>query len=195
MPQHMVLQNRVREMPPELHTAAYRLFHYYRRVQVQQLFTMNAKTLAQVGSPTSGNPAQDSALRTQWVTVSLTAVEMVAYKEKGAALLFEDTKTPTQLYLDLVDHLRGWLDIFNKNPNLRRAPLEDLRKFDELAAAVFPYASAQLMPNAFLAKQARRRRGLAAELFAIKEEQAPVRQFYRPLSDQIAERLARRLGH
>jgi len=199
---HMVLPNRVQEVPPAQHTAAYRLFHYYRRVQVQQIFTMNAKTLEEVGSPTSGNLSQDSHLRTQWVMVHLTAVEMTMYRDKGAALMFEDVKVPTVLYLDLVEHLRNWLDAFHKNPNLRRAPLDDLTKFDELAAAIFPYANPRLMPHeddagygAFLAKHARRRRGLASELIAAKSEEAAVRQFYRPLSDQIAERLAQRVGH
>ena len=202
MPSHLVLPNRVNSVPADKRTPAYKLFHFYRRVMVQQLFTMNTGTLKEVGTSTSGNPGVDRDLRSQWVTVSLTAVEMTEYLQKGAALMFEDPATATTLYLDIVEHLRGWLDSFINNPSLKRAPLEDLRKFDELAAAVFPYANARLMANeddagygSWLAKAARRRRGLASMLANQAEEQVPQRAVYRSLSDQIAERLAQRLGN
>lgn len=201
MPSHNVLQNLVSTIPRSKHTAAYRLFHYHRRVMVQQLFTMNVKVMAEIGVSTTGDPKIDQQLRSEWVTISLTGVEMTQFMQKGAAMMFEEHKTPTAVYLDCVEHLRGWLDLFDKNPNLRRAPLNDLKLFDDLAGAVFPYASRQLMPNeddagygAFLARAARRRRGLAAELINSQTDDMPVKLSYKPISEQVAERLARRLG-
>lgn len=200
MTQAVVYTNRVQEVPKDQHSPAFRLFHYYFRVSVQQLFTMDAGVAAQWGTPTSGNPDWDRQMRNAWVEVQLTPVEMVALLQRGASLEFHDTQQATAIYLDIVAHLRGWLKAFETNPNLRRAPLEDLRLFDELAAQIYPYASAVLLANeddggygAFLAR-ASRRRGSAAVLSGRDPEartMAP-RGSYRPLSDAIAERLVKR---
>jgi hypothetical protein len=198
---HIVYTNWVHTVAPDRQSAAYRLFHIYRRVLVQQLFTMNEKTLKEM-QPTSGNTTIDADLRTEWVTVSLTAPEMCDYIKRGASLMFQNVKEATTLYVDLVQHLRGWLDLFDRNPGVKKVPLDDLRQFDELASMVFPYASRQLMAyeddigyGAFLVRAARRRRGLMAELSQeFGAETAPVRPAWRSLSDQIAERLAHRLG-
>lgn len=201
MPSHIVLQNLVHSIPRGKQSAAYRLFHDHRRVRTQQLFTMNTRAMNEIGVSTTGDPELDRQLRTEWVHVALTAVEMTTFLHRGAGLMFDDPRVATALYLDLVEHLRGWLDLFDKNPNLRRAPLQDLQAFDELAAAVFPFASRDLLPNeedagygAFLAKAARRRRTLFSEMAAAAAEDVPIKVSYKPLSDQIAEKLAKRLG-
>lgn len=200
MTQAVVYTNRVQEVPKEQHSPAFRLFHYYYRVMVQQMFTMDAAVAAQWGSPTSGNPDWDREMRNAWVEVQLTPVEMVALLQRGAALEFHDEQQATTIYLDLVAHLRGWLKAFETNPNLRRAPLEDFRLFDELAGQIYPYASAVLMANeddagygAFLARRSRRR-GSAAILSSRTAEgnTDASRGVYRPLSEAIAERLVKR---
>lgn len=199
---HIVLKNIVKSVPTEQHTAAYRLFFYPVSVMVQQVFTIDAEIAEKFGTPTTGNADLDREFRNAWVSVSITAVQMVEYMEKGATLMFQESQSPTKVYLDLVEHLRAWLQAFDRNPNLHRAPLEDLRKFDELAARIFPYASVQLMPNeddagygAFLARSSRRRGGLAS-LRRIEAFEAPqLRGSYRPLSDAIAEKLARRISY
>lgn len=199
MPGHIVLKNRVNTVPVEKQTAAYRLFHFYRRVMVQQIFTMNAGTLQQVGMPTSGNEKVDRDLRTEWVTVAMTAPEMTTYLQRGAALMFERVEVATQLYLDLVEHLRDWLQAFYDNPNLRKAPVDDLRLFDELAKECFKYANPRLMKNEedtaygqWLAAGTRQT-GFDMGIFSPEEERKPVIATYTSLSDQIAEKLAHRL--
>lgn len=200
MTQAVVYTNLVQEVPKDQHTPAYRLFHYYYRAWVQQIFTMDADVAAQWGTPTSGNPAWDKEMHNAWVEVQLTPVEMVGMLQRGAALEFTDAEQATSIYLDLVAHLRGWVKAFAVNPNLRRAPLEDLRLFDELAGQIYPYASYVLMKNeddagygAFLARTARRR-GSATVLLGKGSDGvtgAP-RGSYRPLSEAIAECLAKR---
>jgi hypothetical protein len=199
MPGHIVLKNVVQTVDPEKQTAAYRLFHHYRRVMVPQLFTMNAKTLEEVGMPTSGNEKVDSYLRTEWVTIQLTAVEMCAYMQRGAGIMFQNADAATKLYLDLVEHLRDWLQAFHDNPNLRKAPVRDLHLFDELAREVFKYANPRLMKNEedtaygqWLALGVRST-GFDIGIFSPQEEQKPIIASYTSLSDQIAERLAHRL--
>jgi hypothetical protein len=199
MPSHVVLKNRVSTVPREKQSAAYRLFFNHRRVLVQQIFTMNARTMGEVGIPTSGNEKVDRDLRTEWVTIQLTPVEMTQYIQRGARLMFENPEAATRLYLDLVEHLKNWLDVFDTNPNLRRAPIDELRLFDELAGEVFKYASRRLMPDeeasgygAWLAQMSRFRRGITTQVLSETPTShgAPT---YRSYSDQIAERLAKRL--
>lgn len=199
MPTHIVLKNLVHTVPVEKQTAAYRLFHIYRRVRVQQLFTMNAQTLEEVGMPTSGMDKVDRDLRTEWVTVKLTPVEMSNYIQRGAAVMFEKVEDATKVYLDLVEHLRDWLQAFHDNPNLRHAPLKDLTLFDELAREVFKYASPRLIKREedtaygqWLASGVRNT-GFDIGIFDPKEERGPIIASYHSLSDQIAEKLAQRL--
>jgi hypothetical protein len=201
MPGHIVLKNVVQTVPVEKQTAAYRLFHIYRRVMVPQVFTMNQNTLQEVGMPTSGNEKVDRYLRTEWVTVKMTPVEMTTYLQRGASILFENDADATQVYLDLVEHLRDWLQAFYDNPNLRKAPIRDLQLFDDLAREVFKYANHRLMKNEedtaygqWLAGGVRTMGfDVALGIFSSKEEQKPVIASYTSLSDQIAEKLAQRL--
>lgn len=199
MPSHIVIKHFCHTVPAEKQTAAYRLFHFYRRVRVQQIFTMNAKTLEEVGMPTSGLEKVDRDLRTEWVTVKLTAVEMTAYLQRGASIMFERIEDATQVYLDLVEHLRDWLHVFSENQNLRQAPIKDLTLFDELAREVFKYANPRLIKNEedtaygqWLATGVRST-GFDIGIFDPQEARRPVVASYTSLSDQIAEKLAQRL--
>jgi hypothetical protein len=199
MPNHIVITNWCHDVPVEKQTAAYRLFHIYRRVRVQQIFTMNARTMEEVGMPTSGMEKVDRDLRTEWVTVKLTPVEMSAYLQKGASVMFEKIEDATKVYMDLVEHLRDWLQAFIDNPNLRHAPLKDLELLDELAREVFKYANPRLMKNEedtaygqWLASGVRST-GFDIGIFDPKEERRPIIATYTSLSDQIAEKLAQRL--
>jgi hypothetical protein len=74
-----------------------------------------------------------------------------------------------------------------------------LRLFDELAAEVFKYASPRLINDedasgygAWLAQMSRFRRGITAQLLAETPTTVGAPS-YRSYSDQIAERLAKRL--
>lgn len=202
MSQAIVHTHQVKDIPKDMQSPAYRLFHYYYRVWVQQLFTIDAGIAGEWGTSTSGDPKLDKEMRSAWVEVQHTPVEMVQLLQRGAALEFTDVHQATAIYLDILAHLRLWVKAFETNPNLRRAPLEDLRLFDDLAGQLYPYASHTLMAGeedagygAFLARTARRRgnttilRGLAPA-----PGKGPSRGTYRPLSDTVAELLAKRVG-
>lgn len=197
---HIVIKNMVKRPPKSMHSPAYRLFFYPIPAMVQQVFTMDAAIAEQFGTATSGNADLDREFRNAWVHVRLTPVQMVGLMERGASIVFENHEKATQVYLDIVAHLRGWLEAFVKNPNLHRAPLEDLRKLDELAAHIFPYANPRLMPReddagygAFLARSSRRRGGLASMRRIDAKEAPTIRGIYQPLSEAIAEKLAQRV--
>ncbi len=197
--QCIIQTHSVKEVPKEEHTPAFRLFFYPYTIMVQQLFTMDQGLAERWGTPTSGNAKLDKEFRSAWVRVRATPVQMVEFMERGAALQFESFEDATRIYLDIVEHLRGWIKAFDVNPNLRRAPLEDLRQLDELAARVYPYANPNLLVNeddggygAFVARASRRRSTLASTLKQAPSPPGALRSTYRHLSDAIAERLARR---
>lgn len=183
-------------------TAAYRLFHHPRRCMVQQMFTINREVAEKFGTLTSGDATRDREMRNEWVNVLLMAPDMCEMIERGASIMFDNPAVATKLYLDLVEHLRNWLHLFETDPNVTEAPINDLRQFDELAALIFPYAAPSLMKHeddagygAFMAKLRRggrvtldwRNRGQAADPTLPKPTQK-----YRPLSDAIADWMYRR---
>lgn len=193
-----VIDKPIHAIPVKEQTAAYRLFFHYRPVQVQQIFTMNTATMEQVGAPTSGNPEIDKDLRTEWVSVSYTAPELVALLKRGGAFMFTDVPAATKLYLDLVEHLRNWQHAFETNGTLRRAPLPDLQAFDELAGETFKYVSHSLINDeditgygSWLAQMSRFRRGITQNVLAGPMEHGGV-PTYRSISDQIAAQLDHR---
>jgi hypothetical protein len=195
--------NFVIDVPKEKASPAYRLFHHRYRCAIQQIFLLDAGVMEKWGAPTSGDAARDKEQLNAWVEVRPTPVEMCQFLQNGAAIQFHDDRTATEVYLDLVAHLRAWISAFESNPNLRHAPLEDLRVFDELAAAIYPYANANLMSNeddagygAYLARNSRRSSGLMSRnraALAEKQTVTGIRSIYRPLSEAVAEKLAKRL--
>jgi hypothetical protein len=189
------------DVPKEKQTCAWRLFHIHHPCMVPQVFTMNRQIMENWGVPTTGDEKLDRDMRTEWVSVNLTPVQMVEFMDKGSPIMFQDHDVATRVYLDLLGHLRAWNHIFDINLNLRKAPLNDLAKFDELCAMIFPYANPRLMRNeddagygAFLARRSRRALGsvaMAQHTRTLSEGEQPMQ--YESLSARIAERLAKRL--
>lgn len=199
---HCIVYSNLAQMPKaDEQTAAYRLFNHSHQCMVQQMFTMDAEVAAQWGTPTTGDERLDRDMRNEWVPVRLSAVQMTEYMARGAGIIFQDAKVAAKVYLDIIEHLRDWIKAFEVNPNLRRAPLDDLRAFDELAGAVYRYAMTELKTNeddsgygAFLARAMRRGRRLKPGV-AEEGQTAAAIGTYRPMSDVIATKLAKRLGH
>lgn len=201
----LVLTNRVFTVPKEQQTACYRLFEHRHPCMVQQIFTLDKGLLAirGGGTVTSGDEKWDRELAHAWVHIRPTPVEMVDLMEAGAALMFESAEVATKVYLDLVHHLRNWMHHLDINPNVRVVPLQDLEKFDELAAMVFPYANPLLMRNeedagygAFMARRARRRRASASMAVTMADPTGDAKgalSVYESLSARIAEKLAKRI--
>jgi len=190
-----------REVPKDKQTCAWRLFHVAHACMVPQVFTMNQQIMENWGVPTTGNEKLDREMRSEWVSVNLTAVQMVEFMDRGSPIMFHDHEVATRVYLDLLGHLRAWNHIFDVNLNLRKAPLADLAKFDELCAMIFPYANPRLMKNeddagygAFLARRGRRALGsiaMAQRARTLEPGEAPMQ--YESFSNRIAERLAKRI--
>lgn len=194
--------NWVREVPASQQTCAWRLFNVPHPCLVPQLFTMNQQIMENWGVPTTGDERLDRDMRNEWVSVQLTAVQMVELMDRGAPIMFQDHDVATKVYLDLLGHLRAWNHIFDVNLNLRRAPIADLAKFDELAAMIFPYANPRLMVHeddagygAFLARRHRRALGSVAMAQRVRaiEAQGEAPMQYESLSARITERLAKRI--
>lgn len=189
------------DVPKDKQTCAWRLFHVPYLCMVPQLFTMNQQIMENWGTPTTGDERLDREQRSAWVSVQLTAVQMTEFMDRGSPIMFQDYEVATKVYLDLLGHLRAWEHAFDVNLNLRRAPLADLVKFDELCGLIFPYANPRLMKHeddagygAFLARRGRRASGSIAMAQHQREllvHERPAQ--YEPLSTRIGERLAKRL--
>lgn len=197
----IVYGNQQKEVAKADQTAAYKLFFYRYSVQVQQMFTIDVKVAQDWGVATSGNAQQDMEQRAAWVSIFPTPVEMISYLDRGAQLTFLNAAQAAEIYLTLLGHLQDWLKAVEFDPTLRRAPLEDLRKMDELAAAIFPYAWPQLQEHEdasgygeWLTRVRKTRRSMAMTDQAKVDQPSRlgINPRYRTFSDRIAEKLERR---
>lgn len=183
-------------VPVAAQSAAYRLFFYPRPCLVQQLFTVDPERLASVGAITTGDPVKDQENWHAWVSMSANAEAMCDLLDRGASIMFPNTEVPYKLYLDLNTHLHDWLTYVEQHPALDEAPLDDLQRLDELASAVYPYASAlivgresQSRQETFLANARRNGRLMLGSRNRLR----PIRPIaHAAVADRIAETILNR---
>ena len=158
----IVRKAQVHFVPRENQSAAYRLFNRRYLCKIQQFFTMDPELIQRTGLPTTGDEKLDMQMRNEWTSIYMTPVVMVHYMERGAGFMLEDVTQANDIYQDIGEHMRNWLVALQTNPNISKAPLDDLAKFDDLASVLYPYATTaqRRLPergamSGFLAKRAK----------------------------------------
>lgn len=194
--QCVVHTNTIREVPKSQHTPAYKLFHYRYACLVQQMFTSDLNAARAVGLVTTGDDKLDREQRQAWVNIYPTPWEMLEYLDRGAALEFSDFGKTAELYYAVTQHLADWYEAVRSDPMRRTVPLDDLRRFDELAAMLFrftwPQEKTPLNVSGLSHFLAGRRKLRGSMRMVGLPERLPansrgVTPRYRPYSQEIAE--------
>jgi hypothetical protein len=122
-------------------TVAYQLFHSMWNCTIPEMFLFDTKYLAEVGMVSSGDRAVDRQQMLNRREIRLTAAAMALYHDEGAPITLVKPRDAMPLYRLIIEHLENWKYIINTQVNVGKPPIEDLKKFDNLAAALFPLAN------------------------------------------------------
>lgn len=122
------------------HTAAYKIFHYYFRCYIPQNHLYSNDYLRDFGIPTTGNKAIDQAMGASKTLVQVTIMEMAEHLDNGANITLENNAKSVEIYNIIKDHLAEWQRQVKNNLIITSAPIEDLRKLDNLATEVYKIA-------------------------------------------------------
>lgn len=179
---------------PEHHSAAFKLFHYNYQCRVSQIHMYGLEYLREAPMPTTGRADTDRVLAQQFIHVQLTVDAMAELHHDGASIFLVDPKDAVKIYRDIRRHLQDWLGDVESSMHRRTPPIEDLRMFDQLAAAIYPFARADLVEQPFhgrlgdfLNGLSRSRGGISKRAAGPEETPAAaVAPIHTPLADSIA---------
>lgn len=127
-------------VPQRPKTPAFKVFHSKFLCLMSQMHLVSSEYLEQGGWPTSGDAKIDRTMAEQKIQVQLTIAAMAMYHADGVPFQIYNPPDSARIYQYLYDHLSDWKQQIQMNPGTVDAPIEDLRKFDALAAEVYRYA-------------------------------------------------------
>lgn len=122
-------------------TVAFQLFHSHWNCLIPEMYLYDQKYLEQVGTVSSGDRAIDRQMAHNRREVRLTPAAMAIYFDEGAPIKMVNPIDAIPIYRLILEHLETWKHIINTEVNIGNPPIEDLKKFDNLAAALFPLAN------------------------------------------------------
>lgn len=125
-------------MEGEMDTPSYKLFNVYYKVRVEAIHLISEHDIRMYGTPSCGVKEFDDAAKHEMRDTILTAISIAYLHERGATLYFVDPKDTVDIYKNIQEHLRTWVEILNTNFVINKPELEDFRLLDNLAAGLFP---------------------------------------------------------
>lgn len=159
------------------------IFDHLFACKISQLDLYDENYIRVFGSPTTMDKQIDTILRTQMVSVYLPIAQIAEHYTKGSKISI--TQEDAKLMFDYISrHLSAWANFLKTSINTSIAPIDDLKKLDELAKFLFQYVRYDIKDEAeFESEIIRRLRRLNAS--PLKEE---------PLSNRKEEELPQRTG-
>ena len=139
-------------MNGEAHTAAYKIWHYLFEVVIAKIHLESAEYTREAGVVVTGNKDIDFTMAQEKVHARFTAWALAEYVSEGVSFTVPNSEDCAKMYQMIQEHQSDWLHAAESNPNIVEAPIEDLRKLDELAGYLFPFARLHLMGRPFHGK-------------------------------------------
>lgn len=196
-------------------TVAWRLFNDRWLCAVPEMYLYDQKYIDQVGRVTTGNKQIDNMLAHTRRDIYLTVVGIAMYHDEGAPVRLRNPKDAIPIYKMLTEHLQNWKTVIETQFNFK-APIDDLRKMDALAGAIFPLAAqweefdpktrgifehlAKLnrtklslhAPQKVVTEHARILEGMTGEAPAPQTIEMMAKETHTPIADAIARQLFQR---
>lgn len=132
---------------PKKHSAAFKLFHYNFYAFVSGLHLVSAEELRVFGYVTTGNSAWDRQLMMEDREIYVPVSTMVRIHAEGGTVRLRNPEDGGKIYEYIYQHLQDWRHEIELNPTRLKAPMEDLRAFDDFARDLHQYARYHLRFN------------------------------------------------
>lgn len=190
----------MRYIPPHQRDTRYPLWciNYSCRIPYNQLRSI--EEIETLGMPATHDGKIDYEAATELRDIQIPVERMAELYDQGARILIrEPEKHARTIYSDIMAHLTAWRSKMVFTFNEREIPRDDLRMFDNLAQAIYPFAQSTMplnYSNGGFAELVRKlggvdRRALHAQLFenSVKKQEDTTRNTERArMSDFFAPR-------
>ena len=123
----------IRDARPVPKTAAFRLFHQYYMILAPTSAMYDVNEYEYFGLPTTGDTKTDVILSNQKATFTVSAAKIAELVAGGVPVCLVDPKDSIPIYNDIIQHLVDWHDNLYNSMYPKKAPLEGLHEFDQLA--------------------------------------------------------------
>lgn len=130
-------------IPEEQRDTRWYIWHQRFQVRVPFIQTLSVEYIQKFGMPTTGDSQHDRSTANESVIRMLTIAEMVEYFSRGVTIAVCNVKDTKKIYEHITDHLMAWKKELEESIHVRNAPLEDLKRLDKLAHAVYAHAKPQ----------------------------------------------------
>lgn len=183
-------------------SAAFRLFHMFHEVLIQEIHLYSESYLTQTARPVSGSREDDEDRLLTEIRAQFTAADLAEQLAEGAAFRFVHRDAALRVYEDIQEHLKDW-ENYTRNDLMRaQAPVEDLQRFEQLARYLHPQVLNQvrakgsdLLLNSLFSRRISR---FSKEQQAAVEERArgapAATTQYRSVTESITQNLALNRG-
>lgn len=145
----VITNKKVPGMNGEEHTAAFKIWHYSFEVIIAKIHLESAEFLRESGVVLSGDKEIDRTMAQEKVHARLTPWALAEHVSEGVNFVVVNSEDCAKIYTMIQQHIGDWLYAAETNPNITDAPLADLRKLDELAGYLYPYARLYLQSRPF----------------------------------------------
>lgn len=122
-------------------TVAEHIFKDVWLVQVPEMYLYSKEYLEVAGYPSSGDKDIDREMLRANRDMYLTIAGITLLHDEGARIIFKNPEDTGKIYKLLREHLENWKWVVDTQLNGVNPPVDDLRKMDALAAAIYPIAS------------------------------------------------------
>ncbi len=122
-------------------TAIWKIFNWRFRVIIPALYCYSETDIAEFGMVTTGNKDIDDSVNNAPASAALTINDMIElHCTKGVAITIEKPERSVIIYELIREATQAWVDEMRFAVKPRLPPLEDLKKLDDFAAAIWPIA-------------------------------------------------------
>lgn len=151
-------------VPPEKRDSAWWLFQKLFHCRVNNLQMQSPDYIKYYGTPDSGDETANAQMRAELIDIRIPIAQMAEYYAQDIPVIIPDPKVTKEIYERVMDHLRVWKREMDESLNPGTLPeiLDDLIKFDNFAAALFPHAKRFFDPDFGDSKFARKLGGIVS---------------------------------
>lgn len=199
MPESEVIENLVPRIKTKDQTPAFKIWNYRFICLVNQMHMYDKKYLSQFGFTDSGNANINREMARSPQHVQLSVAAMAELHHDGVDIVLTVPEDSVKIYQMIYDHLMDWQVRIRENTFITAAPIEDLRKLDELAGEIYKIAKFYWKNKPyhggffqFLDTQSRAAIHRRAPLQTPGKEKPSATDTHKPMVDSIGADLSRR---
>lgn len=135
-----VVPNLIRRLPPDQHTASYKIFNYRYLVKISKIHMSTPAFAKAIVNFTSGDPELDESMAREEIEVSLPVADLAELHANGVSFRLCRPEDSVPIYQIIHQHLMDFRAAMVAEVNLYDIPERDLLALDALASDIYRYA-------------------------------------------------------